>query len=62
MQLFADALAVGCERQRGVENNSKVFWHEKVKDGVVINLCAEGYRKNRFRKDQQVGIRHTSLR
>lgn len=56
MQIFAHGLDVGCERQK---KNSKGFWHEKVKDGVVINFCVEDYRKNRFRKDQQFGIRYT---
>lgn len=35
------------------------FWHEKVKDGVAINVCTEGYRKDRFGKDQQFGIRQS---
>ena len=38
-----------------------MFWHEKVKGGAVINLCAGDYRKNRCRKDQQFGIRHTKF-
>lgn len=43
------------------EKNPRVFWHEKVKGGVVINLGAGDYRKNRCRKDQQFGIRHTKF-
>lgn len=56
--IFADELDVGCESQRGMKMNCKVFSMKKRKV-CQLTLHTEDYSKNWFGKVQQFDIRHT---
>ena len=45
---------MGCEKIKGVKDNSEVFWSEHLKDRVAIHRDGEDYRMYKMGEDREV--------